>query len=73
MKQIVKLYCQQNGIEYTELTPYQLRLRKGFITCDIYPVNERYHIIKHTESEMIQKRGNIGVLNEFLESVFNYG
>lgn len=73
MKQIINLYCQENGIEYRELTPYQLRLTKGFITCDVYPVNERYHIIKHTESEMIQKRGDIGVLNEFLESIFNYG
>lgn len=72
MREKLEIWCNENNIIIRELTPYQLRLTKDKIVCDIYPVNKRYHIINHVEPEMIQQRGGIETLNEFLEAVFNY-
>lgn len=80
MKEKIETWCVANFIEFIELTKYQYRLvkliKKGDIVysicCDIYLVHKRYHIIRHTEKEMVQTRGDIKELEIFLESVFNY-
>lgn len=77
IKEIIKNWCVKAGIVYQELTPYQLRLTKHIgnkdILLDVYPVNQRFHIIRHIETEMVQQRGGFENINELLESIFNYG
>lgn len=71
MKEQVILWCDEEDVVFTNLTPYQSRLIKGLVVCDIYWKRMRYHLIRHTEGDMIQKRGNVGEVDLFLESVFS--
>lgn len=63
-------WCSQQNVSMQDLTPYQCRLSKGVIVCDVYWKRMRYHLIKHTEESMIQQRGEITDGSIFLESVF---
>lgn len=51
----------EHGIEYTELTPYQIRIEN---TLDIYPVKRKWHNIRSG------KRGEYKRLIPFLISFF---
>lgn len=69
-----KILAENNSIDFHQFTAYHYRFtnQTGKIKLDLYPVNQRYHVVAHPEKEINGQRGDCMDLKILFESIFNY-